>query len=328
LAVFAFFAACATFVLFRGHWCSQHPILRIDTRGAAIFALVFSPHADRFFSGSADGKIVEWDTRTGSELRTLAKHDGCVQAIAFSENGKLLASGSSDGKATVYCWRTGKVLSEYTHTFAVTDVTFCSHDELIAVRTIKNEVFIWDAHGSNAETTKQTRCESQLSRSRFTGRMLLTSPDDSLVAEGFEDGRVQVREMNKDRVIFDEKVQRTQVNCFDFSPSSDFLATGGGPTMHPRPRWMPRKDTAVRLWDLRKAQLVAELNSHNQTVLAIAFSRQGTTLASGDYGGVILLWKLQAENNGEETGARWMESKPGTGSGTGRERERGNAAGS
>ena len=54
-------------------------------------------------SGSADGTIRLWDTRTGQHKATLTGHTDCVDSVVFLPDGRTLASGSWDG--TVLLWK-------------------------------------------------------------------------------------------------------------------------------------------------------------------------------------------------------------------------------
>ena len=48
----------------------------------------------------------------------------------------------------------------------------------------------------------------------------------------------------------------------------------------------------VRLWDAPTGQLTTTFIGHTSSVGSIVFSPDGTTLASGDYGGTVLLWEF------------------------------------
>ena len=63
-----------------------------------------------------------------------------------------------------------------------------------------------------------------------------------------------------------------------FSPDGQMIAASGG------------GDGVVTLWQVATGQMIAQLPDHNGFVWAIAFSHDGTLLATGDEGGYVWLW--------------------------------------
>lgn len=49
-------------------------------------------------------------------------------------------------------------------------------------------------------------------------------------------------------------------------------------------------EKAVRLWDLKKGELAADLKGHSDFVVGVSFSPDGKYLASGSYDGTVILW--------------------------------------
>src|SRR5262249_58753243 len=70
--------------------------------GDGVSAVAFAPDAGSLASGSRDGVVKVWDTRTGRETRTLRGHSEQVRGVAFSPDGTRLASADQDG--TVRVW--------------------------------------------------------------------------------------------------------------------------------------------------------------------------------------------------------------------------------
>ncbi|KAJ1558446.1 hypothetical protein HK096_000631 [Nowakowskiella sp. JEL0078] len=64
---------------------------------------------NKFFTAGDDKTIIEWDSRTRTQLRTVTGHTGAVSSLIFTANG-LLFSGSGD--CTVRIWDAGQSVSE------------------------------------------------------------------------------------------------------------------------------------------------------------------------------------------------------------------------
>src|SRR5262245_19572040 len=52
-----------------------------------VFAVAFSPGWDVLASGSADGRVMLWNPRTGKRSAVLSGHKGAVYCVAFSSDG-------------------------------------------------------------------------------------------------------------------------------------------------------------------------------------------------------------------------------------------------
>jgi WD40 repeat protein len=70
-----------------------------------VTALAFSTDSRLLATGSIDGGLKVWETRTGRQLDSLTGNLGQVLDLAFSPNGARLATSSSDG--TVRLWDVG-----------------------------------------------------------------------------------------------------------------------------------------------------------------------------------------------------------------------------
>lgn len=73
-----------------------------------------------------------------------------------------------------------------------------------------------------------------------------------------------------------------------FSPCSRYLASGSGWR-----RGMGIKKVAIRLWNVASGENIATFRGHPTDIQSLAFSPDGTILASGGYDGSILLWDLK-----------------------------------
>lgn len=67
------------------------------------------------------------------------------------------------------------------------------------------------------------------------------------------------------------------MTCFAFSPDGATIATGG-------------EDKQIRLWDVRRKRVVRTLEGHSEGIQSLAFSTDGTMLASAS--GEVKVWYL------------------------------------
>lgn len=77
-------------------------------------ALLFTPDGNAAITGSLDGQVCVWDTRTcnADPIFKLSEHAAAVSACAIEFSARLLATSSLDGTARVWDLRnTGTTLA-------------------------------------------------------------------------------------------------------------------------------------------------------------------------------------------------------------------------
>jgi WD40 repeat protein len=70
-------------------------------------AVAFAPDGATLAVGSADGRVIVYDSKNGRVARTLAGHEGGATSVTFSPDGKLLICGQGHGGARVWDATTG-----------------------------------------------------------------------------------------------------------------------------------------------------------------------------------------------------------------------------
>lgn len=129
-------------------------------------------------SGSADGCVRMWDTRTGQAVRSLVGHTGAVTALQF--DAQHLVSGSADATVRVWDLRTGRAIDKLKYDGAVTDLQFDSRRILVANKG-SDAVAVY-----NRTTLRQTELSANghqgpVNRLRFMDRYLATGGEDGMV---------------------------------------------------------------------------------------------------------------------------------------------------
>mmetsp|Transcript_54508 Transcript_54508/g.138463 ORF Transcript_54508/g.138463 Transcript_54508/m.138463 type:complete len:1744 (+) Transcript_54508:70-5301(+) len=79
-------------------------------RFGAVLATSLVPVRQRFVTGTADGKVLYWNSDSGQLLRVMCGHEGRVNAVAGLPDNQQAVSGGDDGTARLWSLSTGAQL--------------------------------------------------------------------------------------------------------------------------------------------------------------------------------------------------------------------------
>jgi WD40 repeat protein len=280
-------------------------------QAGVVSSVAFSPDGRTLASGSADGTVALWDTRSGRRVRTLRGHTNFVETVAFSSDGRRLAASGADG--TVLVWRvaTGQTLLRLVGDGRpLYGVAFSPTGTLLASTSASGLITLW-----NAGTGKRTRTL----RNAGVVTSVAFNPRGNLLASGSSDHTVGLWDVETGRRLRTLRGQAGAVNDIAFSPDGKALASAsadatiglwnvatgrrtrtliGHTAAVEAVAFSPdgsllvsgSADDTVGVWDVARGRLVRMLRGHTQTVETVAFSPDGRTIASGGDDKSVILW--------------------------------------
>jgi hypothetical protein len=87
--------------LLRSYRTYPEPINVLRGHSKEVMAVVFSPNGLNAYSASLDGTVIEWNVKTGQNIRSFVGDQSAMSSVALSADGSLLAGGTENA---VYLW--------------------------------------------------------------------------------------------------------------------------------------------------------------------------------------------------------------------------------
>ncbi len=243
-----------------------------------VSTLAFSPDGSLLALGGSEGELEVWQVKDGILLQPLKRHSSEVFSVAFSPDGTLLASGSWK---RMRLWRVdqGTLVREEEIGDMVNDLAFSPDGALLAAATGNywgiNEVRLWQvSDGTLVKTLVGERGYPMLS--------VAFSPDGTLLAAGTYEA-AEVWRLADGALVSTLAGKKKDEEIYDVTFSAD------GKTLFSR----GSKGFTIYQWQIADGTLLRSLALPTEgAVFSVAFSPDGTLLASGHADHWIRLWRV------------------------------------
>jgi WD40 repeat protein len=280
---------------------------------AMVNSVAWSSDGKYLASGSNTSSIIIWDAETGERVNLLEGHSFWVYAVAFSPDSQMLGSGSCAeedfggycprGEIIVWDIKTGEpqwsygreqtasgtngaeaekevvrgepMLTLTRHTAPIRSVAWSPDGTRLTTIGEDLRVIMWDAETGEPLFTLEERYASRVT----------WSPDGTMVAGGWVDGSSGNGELfildaeTGDELLFLEKAN----SRFPWSPDGTRLVT-----------WYK---VTVNVWDVSSGEQLHTLEGHSEWVHEVAFSPDGTWLATRSHRDkTIIIWDVVTGN--------------------------------
>lgn len=259
-------------------------IATLRAHRSGVTAVRFSNDGAWLASASLDGTVRLWSTQTWKLLRVL-NHRSEVYAIAFSPDGKLLVSGGYDHRLVLWETNSGRSLRILKFPGWINTVIFSTAGNVLVgcsdgiVRTV-------DSATGTIKHTLDTKRELLSFDISLDGHYVATSSP------------VRIWDLTSGNLTSKE-VHALGQNGIAISPTSKLMASAegtGGALVLAVPAGESRG--ALRLDD-QKTMRTPTGNipaTINMPASAVAFSRDGKWLATGDSDFRVQLWRVTGDN--------------------------------
>jgi eukaryotic-like serine/threonine-protein kinase len=241
------------------------------------------------YTGGGDRTVQVWEAATGNLIYTFRDHTEAVSSVAWSPDGSRIASASYDKSVRVWDAFTGQhVLIYPDHTNWVKSVAWSPDGKRIASASHDKTVRVWNAStGHNVlNPLKHTNWVKSVAWSPY-GRHLVSGTGDS-ISNGHGDHLVHVWDTTSGKVIYTYRGHQDEVAAVAWSPDGKRIASAGGNPVYPTTR---DGDTTVQIWDAFTGNNVLTYHGHNKIVFSVAWSPEGSRIASASRDMTVQVWK-------------------------------------
>ena len=251
----------------------------LDGHAGPVVTLAYSGDGTVLASGSDDGTIRLWNTRSDDGL-TLTGHTRPVRAVRFSADGRLLATASADQSVRLWNAATGRTRATLTsHPDPLTAIALSPDGRAAVTTSDRGDVKIWNL------ATRRAR-EVLLGHAGPVTAVAF-SPDGRLIASSASDGAVHIWVPTTVHVWNPNDASPSAsltghsrpIAELAFSPDGRMIATAS-------------QDATARVWDLTTGQSRATLTGHEGWVTGVAFAPDGALVATSSHDGTARVWDV------------------------------------
>ncbi len=215
-------------------------------------------------SVAADGTIAAWDLILGTPKKPPQKSVQPIQLVAISP----------DGVRALIAFRSG----------VVQGTPIAAHVEKMPTGTFLG-------YGAIANSNR----DGMANKADDAVRALAVSADHKLGLIGGVNGKLFMVDMSPNPPTAEAKKLKPLVGHQEtvlavlFSPTAGFAASGGGGVLQVG-KLIPGKDNTVHMWNMTSLTEEWKGEGHTNSIVSLAFSADGSLLASGSVDGEIRVW--------------------------------------
>ena len=241
--------------------------------GSEVYSVAYSPDGAHVLAAGAEGIAKVWDVQSGTQVFELRGHASTIRQAVFSPNGEWIATASEDATVKLWSANTGELLMTLSgHTASVGGVAFSPDGKYLASASEDTTWKLWDVETGASLLSAPAR---ENDRVHMTG--IVFSEDGQLIATTSWDGFVEVWDAATGEQV-SGLINTEPEPIFDLDMSHGLLASTSA--------------SNIRMSDVMTGEVLETFSGHTNTTYGVAFSPDGTKLASGGLDRKIKIWDV------------------------------------
>jgi WD40 repeat protein/tRNA A-37 threonylcarbamoyl transferase component Bud32 len=238
----------------------------------AVTSACWSKDGTQVVTGSSEGDVITWDTKTHAPIHILCGHKKPIQSVSMNADGSLIVSGADDGTARLWDAKTGKELRLVLYSGAVRAVFSPDGSQVLAIHTPDNPALqIWEVGTGNVALDIRTPHGVYAAA---------WSADGSKIAIARANGLVQVLDAKTGQNLLELIGHTRTVNTLAWSPDGTRIVTGS-------------EDGTAKLWETSMGAEVLSLRGHVGEVSSVAWSNNGQQILTGCEDSLPRVWNAE-----------------------------------
>ncbi len=255
----------------------------------SIYQVAFNTDGTVLAAGSYNHTIFLWDTASGANTAQWSTGqssgvEDAITGIAISPDGSLIASSNNAG--TLFLWdaishaQIGEPLGGAS-SGEILSIAFHPDGTSITSADRAGNIILWDVKPRLANARRLSGHTEAVTTVAF-------NPEGTILASGSYDHGILLWDTATGEALAESLNGHTdRVTDLVFSPDGKQLASAGCRTM----ARFTCVEGEILLWDVATRQLIGEpRTAHTNYVSALAFSPDGSILASASYDQSVILW--------------------------------------
>lgn len=237
-----------------------------------VYAIGKSQKENHFYTGAADGYIVEWSYNDKADGVLISRVSRPVYSFLLNSEKMQLLAGTAQG--SLHCID----LNQQTETRNIEAHTLGLYD----LKTYQNRLIsvggdgiinIWDLD------TLQLICK--IKGSDKSARCIAMHPNENEFAVGFSDFSIKIYDAETYQLKRTLNGHSNSVFALSYSIDGKYLISGG-------------RDAKLKVWDVESGfELLHDIPAHTLHINTIVFNPENTLLATGSMDKTIKIWDAQ-----------------------------------